>query len=284
MLPTTCCNPCPTSTTENIPGPEGTPGTDGAPGAAGVSSTTFTTANFNLPGSVGSNVTFAVANSTWMVVGSNIVAGDGTNFGTFKVVSLPSTTSVQGQWLGYPADSVAGTLINSGATVSPGGSLPTLPLNIANGGTGVTTKAAAQVAFGLGQDITEISGAGIGYVLTNSPATISGITVTVPATGLYLILASASIDFVGVTFVASRTVTLTALDTTSSTTLADRQAITGAATTQDYPTFEYSTPFKTALLTAGDIIALQISINTVPSAGTATVNEASLALVPLALS
>lgn len=283
-VPKACCNPCPDVQVENIPGVEGDPGTDGTDGSPGVSAFTLTTSNFNLPGSIGDTVTFLVATSAPFVIDQNIVVGDGVDFGTFRVVSLPSSTSIEGQWLGYPNDAVAGSTIDAGAKVSPGGFLPTLPVDIANGGTSASTKAGAQAALGLGQNATVISDESIAYDITApSPATVTGITLAVPATGLYLVLAWLSIDFTGVTFAGSRTITTKVRNTTAGADVVSTARATGIQTTNTFPSLETHTPFITANLTAGDTLALQVGIDVVESAGSSVVNAASLMIIPLAL-
>lgn len=284
LTPIDCCNPCVATPPVNIPGTAGAPGAPGAGGAAGINAFTVLTANLTLPGAPGNPATMIVANSAWAVIGENIVVGDGTNFGTFKVTALPAGgTSITGTWLGYPQDSVAGTTINAGATVSPGGTLPAVPVTIADGGTGAITKATAQVALGLGQNITEKDGTALAYAITNAAATITSMTVTAPATGLYLVVGWAAVAYRGVTFASSRTLTLKIRNTTAGADLSTALKTTGAPTTTDYPTLDYQMPYVTANLTAADVIALQIGLSVVASAGTSTVEEASLALIPLAL-
>jgi len=122
-----CCHSCgATIPPVQIPGPQGTAGTAGAAGTDGVNSFTFTSADFDIPLVVGDPVTFSVLNSTWAIVGQTIIASDGTNKGTFEVLSKPSLTSIQGEWLDFAGDSAGGTTINSGAQVGPSGTQPVL--------------------------------------------------------------------------------------------------------------------------------------------------------------
>jgi len=176
---------------------------------------------------------------------------------------------------------LTGYLKGDGANVSA----QAVPIPLADGGTGAITKAAGQLAFGLGQDITEINGTALAYALiAPTPATIGGtMVVTVPATGLYLVVGWACVEFRGTTFAASRTVTLVSRNTTTNTDIGSAAKTTGTPTTTGYPSHDYQVPYKTANLTAGDVIALQIGIDIVQSAGTSEVTEASLAIIPLAL-
>lgn len=112
-----CCTP---TVSVNVPGAPGTDGTNGADGAPGVNAFTLLTANLTLP-AVNSDVTASVANSSWMVVGQVLIANDGTTQGNFKVVTVPSGTSVTLTFLGYSGDGSPGVSINSGGTVSPAG-------------------------------------------------------------------------------------------------------------------------------------------------------------------
>lgn len=138
---------CVVSEITNVPG---TPGTPGAAGANGQNAFTLTTANFNLP-AANSNVTVAVASSIWMAVGQNVIVSDGTNLGNFQVVSFPSVAGVVLKWLNYPGDSVTGTTINSGATVSPAGIVTPLASGLPaalTDNTGGTPGAALAVGVG----------------------------------------------------------------------------------------------------------------------------------------
>jgi hypothetical protein len=151
------CVPC-CSTTQvvNIPGIQGAPG---ATGLNGVSAFGYTTADFNVPASVGSSVTVAVTNSSWAVVGEVVIIGQGigaaiTNPGpaTFQITSIPSFSSLTLKFLGYPGDVAVNTPIGSGtgsggALVSPASQGFASPVAIANGGTGQTQAAAAARAL-----------------------------------------------------------------------------------------------------------------------------------------
>ena len=89
------------------------------------------------PTPVGTNVTVNVANSDWMVVGSNVVIGD-VSWGkaTYQVVSLPTPQSATLTFLGYPGDVASGVTMTVGSRVSVCGVL--VPVETHSGiGTGV---------------------------------------------------------------------------------------------------------------------------------------------------
>lgn len=280
--PSDCCAPCPQIQTTSIPGVSGNDGSPGLPGADGSSAFTFTTADFIIP-AISASVSVTVADNRWMSIGQNVFVQGPANF---TVTSKTGTTAVVLTFLGYTGDLAPGVTISSGAQVSPGGiqgSTVADPLPIANGGTGAATEVGAQAALGLGQDATNVSNEAAAYTITNSYATISGMTANVPATGLYLVLAHLTVVYTGVAFASSRTLSMRVRDTTTNTTLEETTRATGIQTTTTFPAFEYLLPLKTATLTAADVIALQCQFDTVSSAGTAVVSSASLILVPLAL-
>lgn len=115
----TCCTP---TVAVNVPGAPGTNGTNGADGAPGANAFTVTAANITLP-AVGSNVVITplFANTSWMTINQVLVINDGTTTGNFQVVDIPTGTSADLKFLGYPGDGSPGGSINSGAKVSPGG-------------------------------------------------------------------------------------------------------------------------------------------------------------------
>lgn len=160
-----CCQPCPSTTPPvNIPG---TPGAPGAIGSAGQNAYSNITTSITLPiPNTPVSTPTSVTNGSWAVVGQVVVAGDGTNFGTFRVTSA-SAAALQLTWLNYPGDSAQGVTILSGAVIASAGvqsSLPN-PLPILMGGTGVAATTSAQIlaaigaaAFGANSDITQLSG------------------------------------------------------------------------------------------------------------------------------
>lgn len=147
MSTNSCACPCPDPTITEIPGSPGEAGTAGADGTNGVNAFTTTTANLTLPAAAGPVVLATTfADSSWMAVGQRIFISDGTNFGTFTVLTLPSSVSATLNWDDYPGDSVGTTVILSGAQVSPSGTVPVFspPANLTDstGGTPGATLAA----------------------------------------------------------------------------------------------------------------------------------------------
>lgn len=284
-----CCQPtcCPTVNTVNVPGTDGTAGTNGAAGSNGINAFTLTTAQFNVPPDLTTPVTVSVANSTWTVLGQQIIIGQGLGGalanpgpGTFKITAIPSATAITLLWLQGANDVAAGTAISSGAVVSPAG-YPALPLTIANGGTGATTKAAAQAALGLGQNAVTSNGAGLTQAITNGQVQIGAIDVQIPALGLWQLQGWVSIDQIGVTFVANRTVTFKIRNVTQAVDLATKTIHTQIAATLDAPTRDYYLQVADATAAANDHIQLLIGMDVVNSAGTFQVIAANLEAVPL---
>lgn len=108
------------------------------------------TAAFTVP-VTGNNVTVAVVNSSWMVIGETLIFGQGvgsalTNPGpmTAKIVSIPSTTTVQVEALGQAGDVASGSTIDANAIVSPTGfgAVLSIVTNLASG-SGTFTPGAA---------------------------------------------------------------------------------------------------------------------------------------------
>lgn len=152
-----CCNPCPTTTTVNVPGSAGT---------SGVNAFTTTTADINLPNQ-GVTIPVHVINSQWMIAGQNVFVSDGAHVATFSVESVPAVapfTSAFLNFLQYSGDSVPTSVIATGAMVTPTGiqaALP-VPILVIDGGTGATTALGARTnlgaaASGANSDITSIN-------------------------------------------------------------------------------------------------------------------------------
>lgn len=111
---------------------------------------TTTTADVLLPAAAGPVVlATSVAVSSWMAIGQIIFISDGTNFGTFEVLTIPSSTSVTLDWLDYPNDAAGTVTIVSGAKVTPAGILPVFspPANLTDSTTGTP---GATLAAGVG--------------------------------------------------------------------------------------------------------------------------------------
>jgi hypothetical protein len=266
-----CCLPCPTPPV-NVPGAEGPSGTNGTPGTDGVSSFTITTAPFSLPTAL-SNVTVTVANSTWMAPGQNVFISDGTNLGNFKVVSLPSSSSVVLEYLDYAGDSGTGVTINTGASVVPSG------LTGAAGTSGFTVAGNLSTAVGLTQALA----------LTGSNPNVQVGTVTrtlaAAAAKTYLLFARCRLDYVGATFAAPQIINFKLRRTNN--TAADVSGAVGNMQTAIITTLSYTAgeivilaiPYTTSGVS--DIIIPCATIDVLPSAGSVEAVECSLTVVEL---
>jgi hypothetical protein len=98
-------------------GATGATGATGTTGAAGQNAFTTTTATFSQP-NVGNTVTISVGNSSWVSIGQVIFIYTG---GSYQVVDVPGSTSIQILNLGYPENAIAGSSVNASSNVSPGG-------------------------------------------------------------------------------------------------------------------------------------------------------------------
>lgn len=103
-------------------GPKGDKGDAGAdavgtPGTNGQNAFTVTAAAFTQPAAL-ANVTIEVASSLWVAGGQNLHVADA---GEYQVVSLPDSTHITIQNLGYAGNATAGNVIASGKTVAPSG-------------------------------------------------------------------------------------------------------------------------------------------------------------------
>lgn len=283
MSATDCnCN-CPTPVVSLVPGTEGEEGGAGTDGISSFTLTAGTAGPFD-KGDTGISIT---VDATDMFFVGQVIAIQDVNAlstpGYFSISAIPGPSSLTLTYLDISANS-DGVSIASGKVVSPSGPPETVadPLPVANGGTGAITKAAAQTALGLGQTPTVANPTGLTQDLTNGFVLIAGATVTAPAAGVYLVVAYATVDYNGVTF-ADRLLTLRARNTTTNVTLSTATKKTQTTTTFDFPSFDYLLPFKSVTLAASDVVELQIMVDTVESAGDAEVSEASIALIPLAL-
>lgn len=126
-------------------------------------------------------------------------------------------------------------------------------------------------------------GTGTAYTVTNAAAAIvlgtTSPTVTLDQDGTYLIIARARYELVGATFAASRLLTLklnrtnnTPADLTNGTVLYNTPIVTTLTSTLTELTIMaiYTTT------NIDDVIVLSTLVGTVPSAGSLTVNEASI--------
>ena len=224
-------------------------------GADGINAFTVTSANFDVP-AISASVAIEVGDSSWMTVGQNVFVEGA---GMFEVTAKTDDTHFTGEYLDYVGNVNSSNTIAAGASVSPGATQPVL----------------------LSQVITEFNGDGLAYDITNSYATVTGATVAVPATGLYKIEAIVTVRYDGVTFAASRTLSLRVRNTTQSTTESETTRETGTQTTTTFPDIDYVLPVVSNTLTAADVLEVQVFLDTVESAGSSTVESVSLAITPL---
>lgn len=269
------CN-CPTPEIENIPGAPGEDGAAGADGDNGINAYTVTTANVTLPGVAGPIVApINVGVSSWMAVGQTIFLSDGTNLAHVRVDTIPSATTITATWLDYDGDSAGASVIASGAAVVASGIQPTGPFAVANGGTGGITATAARANLGVGGASLTVYASGTAYQFTNTDALLNfGTTdpsLTLTSAGVWLILATARVDYNAATFAAVRTLNLklrrtnnTAADIANSV----RQGLTDIITTLSYTFGVFALPPIIYTTTnVDDVIELWGSISVVPSAG-----------------
>lgn len=117
--PPDCCEPVVTS----IPGEPGADGADGAAGTNGVNAFTATTAQFTMPAEL-ATVVVNVGTSAWATIGQAVFVQFA---GHFAVTAKPSSTQVTLRNLedtpndAYLSNVAPGTIIPSGATISPAG-------------------------------------------------------------------------------------------------------------------------------------------------------------------
>lgn len=253
-VPVQCCNPCPTSETVNVPGPEGA---DGAPGAAGLNAFTITTADFDIP-NIGDQVTVQVGNSSWAVVGQNVfVAGAG----TFSVSSKPGTGSMILQYLNYAGNTHAGETISAGAGVSPAGTQPAVTL------------------------LPAVTGYAVGGSQALSDSSVQLLTPSLTlAAKTYLLMATFRLDYDAATFASNETIELKLRETTNGP--AD---IANAVVNLNVPTVTAETgtfiegafPPVTYAAAAGDTIQMFGSIASTPYSGAINAVEVSIVAIPL---
>jgi hypothetical protein len=145
--PSNCSCPCPNPEVVTIPGAPGEAGENGTNGTNGVNAFTVLSAAVTIP-AIGATVIASVGVSSWAGIGQVVFLSDGTDWGHFEVISKPSSTSIELEFLGYPGDASPTAEIGLGGTVSPSGDLPVLaaPLPTAftdnTGGTASDTLAA----------------------------------------------------------------------------------------------------------------------------------------------
>ncbi len=290
MSPVDCCVPCDSQVAPvNIVGSQGPTGAAGTNGTNGVSSFTTTTALIGpTPADTTTAYTISVVNSTWVVVGQDLIIGQGpgvalANPGPLAVVvtAIPAPNSITVKNLRVVDQ---GVTVSSGAVVSVSGFLPAVPITIAMGGTNAITKAAAQTSLGLGQSAVVSSGAALAQVVTNAFVQVGAIDVQLTAAGVWELHGFISVDFVGVTFAASRIISAKIRNITQGTDLATGVLHTQALTTLNLPThFIQIPPVVYAGVVANDHLQILAQIDTVNSAGTLTFDAGSLEAIPLRL-
>ncbi len=200
MSQTTNCAPCcPDVNITEIPGAPGENGEAGADGAAGVNAFTLTTTSIiTLPAAAGPVTSPAIqtfSNTAWMAIGQVLIISDpnGTDWASFRVLTLPSGTAATLEWLDYPGDAVGTTPLAIGSQVSPSGVLPILAAPVPT-----VINDAALIAIGV--SVTNTIAAGVGMF-----------TLTIPLTSLATGLGTLAIDLL-TTYVPGYAFRLVAFD------------------------------------------------------------------------
>jgi len=260
-VPKTCCPPCPDVQVENIPGPEGENGQNGTDGTNGFNAYTITTSDFVVPLNDGATpVTVAVGNSAWANAGQIIFIQGA---GYFQCVSKPDTTHMILVYLDYAGNTNTGNTISAGAGVSPGG---------LQGPDATLLPVQSSYAVGGSQ------------ALTNSSVQLLSISVTLPTTGKYLLLATCRLDFVAATFSADETVALKLRETNNGpadVANAVANLKTPMTTLQTYTFDTVSFPAVVYTAQAADVIKLFGSVGNSPYSGALQAIEGSILAIPL---
>lgn len=113
-----CLPACSESSISQIPGPPGKPGKPGLDGLNGIDAFTITTSGFTQPPPF-NNVTVAVEDSAWAVVGQKVFVGGGGGY--YDVFAVPDGVSIALTNLNYTGNAIPTVFINGGVGVSPGG-------------------------------------------------------------------------------------------------------------------------------------------------------------------
>ncbi len=263
-----CCN---TPQVVNVPGVEGLPGTECTPCADGVDAWTSLTVDFTVLAGPATS-TISVANSTWMVIGEIIVIGEGTTavtqpgVGHFEVISLPSDTAVEVLFRAFVNDVAPGVLFVTGAIISPSGDVPSITL----------------------LPVEAVYGAGTAYTLTTTPALVNfgttPVSLTMGQTTTYLLSGQVKVDYSATTFSANRTVSVKLRRTNNTPTDVSDALVT--YTTQIVTTVNgtlaiLTLPEVAYVATAGDILQMFISVDTLPDAGSVKAITGNITALPL---
>jgi hypothetical protein len=236
----------------------GAPGTNGTNGAAGPNPFSIVQKDFTVPELAGP-VSVIVDDNSWMVVGQAVFVFSA---GYFTVNSLASTTVVGLTYTNQSGNTAARQPVSAAAKISPAGTQAPFPYS----------------------DATPANVTGLSQALTDTATLVAGATVTVPAAGLYLVLASATLELDGVATSADRQITLQVQNTTAAATVATCEKDTGLwdqYSLAQGQSHQYGTPYLTATFALNDVIELQASVSVLPESGTINVTDASLCIVPL---
>ncbi len=265
-----CCTPCPCPDTEtvNIPGIPGENGSDGNPGVAGENSFTLTTADFVLPPADDATpVTVTVSSTGFMAVGQPLFIPGALFMLVAAIIDSTHVSLISPSW---ESNVNAGNTISAGAKVTPSGWQPAVtPLP--------TVAPIAKYGSGTPHTITGATFATVTF------GTSGAQQVTLTTAGTWMLYARARIDYVAATFAAVRTVSLklrrtnnTAGDVTNSATAAKTQIITTLTFTALDAVLA---PVAYVTANVNDVLAMQVSIDTDPTAGSIQLVEADIVAV-----
>lgn len=263
-----CCTPCATPETVNIPGQEGPAGENGADGTNGVSAFTITLDDFTVPPADGTTpVTVEVADTSWMASDEPLWIPGG---GIFIVDAIIDSTHVSVVYPDVEVNVNAGANIVAGTSVVPTGLQPQPPAL-------PTTDPVTKYGSGTAHTIT---GASFAAVVFGTSGTQE---VTLTTAGTWLLQARARVDYVGATFAAVRTASFklrrtnnTAGDVTNAATAFKTEIIT----TLTYTALDVVFPAVTYVTgNVDDVLQMQVAIDTDPSAGSIQIVEADIVAV-----
>lgn len=258
-IPKSCCAPCPDVEVVQVPGPEGNDGDNGTNGTNGLSASTVTTADFEVP-IIGANVTINVGQSTTFITGENVFVQGA---GYFLLVSKPTTTTMILQYLNYTGNTHTGETISSGAGVGPS----------ATQGPNATLLPA----------ISNYQLAG-SQALSDTPAQLLTLSITLAAAGSYLLMASVRLDFDVATFSGAEDVALKLRETNlgpADVANAVLNLDTGTTTLLSETLAAVALPPVVYTAAAGAVIQLFGSLSDTPYSGSLRAVEGSIVAIPL---